>query len=389
MNATDQVLLAARPDFAAIARWVAPGARVLDLGCGDGALLRYLWEARQAPGYGVEIDDAEVLACFRNDVNVLQLDLESGLALFQNGSFDYVILSETLQTIHRIEFLTREMLRVGKEAIVSFPNFGHWQARLQVLAGRMPGLQDGPDAPPVGVVNEAAVREIFDGAPPVGRTLRAGGREVQVVGVINDMPYRDRRSPVPPTLYESAFQRSAWGGYHVFLRTDVPVARLEVRLREAVARVDPDIPVPHMRAQTEIIAQAGAKERVLTQLLTLFGGFALLLASIGLHGVTSYAVTRRTSEIGVRVAVGARPGQILWMVLRQVVVLAGIGLVVGVPAAVAGAPLVGSLLYGVAPTSPTAILAATAVMLGVAVVAGLLPALRAAKLDALVALRSE
>lgn len=259
----------------------------------------------------------------------------------------------------------------------------------RLLAGRMPGLQDGPDAPPVGVVNEAAVREIFDGAPPVGRTLRAGGREVQVVGVINDMPYRDRRSPVPPTLYESAFQRSAWGGYHVFLRTDVPVARLEVRLREAVARVDPDIPVPHMRAQTEIIAQAGAKERVLTQLLTLFGGFALLLASIGLHGVTSYAVTRRTSEIGVRVAVGARPGQILWMVLRQVVVLAGIGLVVGVPAAVAGAPLVGSLLYGVAPTSPTAILAATAVMLGVAVVAGLLPALRAAKLDALVALRSE
>jgi methionine biosynthesis protein MetW len=146
MNATDQVLLAARPDFAAIARWVAPGARVLDLGCGDGALLRYLWEARQAPGYGVEIDDAEVVACVKNDVNVLQMNLEDGLSVFRDGSFDYVLLSETLQTIHRTEQLMREMLRVGREVIVSFPNFGHWQARLQLLLGRMPISEELPYA---------------------------------------------------------------------------------------------------------------------------------------------------------------------------------------------------------------------------------------------------
>jgi predicted permease len=258
-----------------------------------------------------------------------------------------------------------------------------------LLEGRMPGLQDGPDALPIGVVNQAAVREIFGGTSPVGRTLRMGGLDVQIVGVVNDMPYRNRRDPVPSTLYQSAFQRSAWGGYHVFLRTGAPLARLEGPLRAAVAEIDPDIPVPHIRTQTEIIAQASAKERVFTQLLTIFGGFALLLASIGLHGVTSYAVTRRTSEIGVRVAVGATPGQILWMVLRQVVVLAGAGLVVGVPAAIAGAPLVGSLVYGVAPTSPVAITAAATVMLAVAVGAGLLPALRAARLDPLVAVRSE
>jgi ABC-type antimicrobial peptide transport system permease subunit len=203
------------------------------------------------------------------------------------------------------------------------------------------------------------------------------------------MPYRNSRDPVPATLYESAFQRSAWGGYHVFIRTDLPVAQLEKPLRAAVAQVDRNIPVPRIRAQTEIIAQSGAKERAFTQLLTIFGAFALFIAALGLHGLTSYAVTRRTSEIGVRMAVGAAPGRILWMVLRQVVVLSGIGLALGVPAAIAGAPLVGSLLYGIAPGSPGAIAAATLVMLAVAIVAGLVPALRAARLDPVDALRRE
>ena len=128
-----------------IARWVTPGARVLDLGCGNGALLRHLWHTRQAPGYGVEIDDAKVLECIRNDVNVLQMDLEDGLSAFQDGSFDYVILSETLQAIHRQEPLLRDMLRVGREAIVSFPNFGFWKARIQItFAGHMPVSRELP-----------------------------------------------------------------------------------------------------------------------------------------------------------------------------------------------------------------------------------------------------
>jgi methionine biosynthesis protein MetW len=138
MTDQEQALLAARPDFAAIAHWVAPGSRVLDLGCGDGSLLRYLWQVRQAPGYGVEIADERVLACVANDVNVLQVDLESGLSLFADGSFDCVVLSQTLQAMRHQEAILREMLRVGREVIVSFPNFGHWSARLQVLLGRMP-----------------------------------------------------------------------------------------------------------------------------------------------------------------------------------------------------------------------------------------------------------
>ena len=130
--------IAARADFSTIAGWVAPSARVLDLGCGDGSLLAYLRESRGVSGYGIEIDDAGVLASIGNRVNVLQSDLESGLAGFDDQSFDSVILSQTLQAMRHIEELVAEMLRVGREAIVSFPNFGHWSHRLQVLSGRMP-----------------------------------------------------------------------------------------------------------------------------------------------------------------------------------------------------------------------------------------------------------
>ncbi len=146
MTDADRALLASRPDLATIAQWVAPNARVLDLGCGDGMLLRYLWKERGSHGYGVEIDDAKVGASVRNDVNVLQMDLESGLSAFGDGSFDYVILSQTLQAMRHTEDIMREMVRVGREAIVSFPNFGHWASRLQVVKGRMPVSESLPHA---------------------------------------------------------------------------------------------------------------------------------------------------------------------------------------------------------------------------------------------------
>ena len=146
MTDHDSVLLARRPDLATVAQWVAPDARVLDLGCGDGMLLRYLWKERGAHGYGVEIDDAKVGESVRNDVNVLQLNLEDGLSAFGDGSFDYVILSQTLQAMRHTEDIVREMVRVGREAIVSFPNFGHWASRLQVVRGRMPVSDSLPHA---------------------------------------------------------------------------------------------------------------------------------------------------------------------------------------------------------------------------------------------------
>ena len=129
---------AGRADFATIASWIPRGARILDLGCGDGSLLAYLGRERGATGYGIEIDDAGVLASVANGINVLQSDLESGLAGFDDASFDCVILSQTLQAMRHAEDIVVEMLRVGREAIVTFPNFGHWAHRWQIVKGRMP-----------------------------------------------------------------------------------------------------------------------------------------------------------------------------------------------------------------------------------------------------------
>lgn len=133
-----------RPDFAAIAAWIPDGARVLDLGCGDGSLLRYLQGSNRVAGYGVEIVDANIVACIKNQVNVIQGDLESGLSGFENNSFDYVILSQTLQATRHTEPLMREMLRVGREGIVSFPNFGYWRNRMDILQGKMPVSKELP-----------------------------------------------------------------------------------------------------------------------------------------------------------------------------------------------------------------------------------------------------
>jgi methionine biosynthesis protein MetW len=127
-----------RPDFDVITGWVQPGERVLDLGCGDGSLLKGLTELRGVLGWGIEFDDAKVLAAIKNGVNVIQGDLEAGLKDFEDGAFHHVILSLTLQAMRHTEGIINEMLRVGREAVISFPNFGYWQHRQAILNGHMP-----------------------------------------------------------------------------------------------------------------------------------------------------------------------------------------------------------------------------------------------------------
>lgn len=130
--------MSTRFDFEVIARWVQPGDTALDLGCGDGSLLAFLRDTRGIKGYGVEADPNRVVACIRNGVNVLQIDLEKGLTDFNDGQFDHVIMSLSLQAVHHTEKILDEMLRVGREAVVSFPNFGYWKHRQAILNGRMP-----------------------------------------------------------------------------------------------------------------------------------------------------------------------------------------------------------------------------------------------------------
>ena len=175
---------AQRPDFAAIAQWVRRDAHVLDLGCGDGTLLKYLQQARGVTGYGVEIDDGNVLACVKNGVHVIQGDLERGLSEFEDGSFDYVVLSQTLQAMRNTERIMREMLRVGRAGIVTFPNFGYWKNRLQVLRGHMPVSENLPfewfDTPNIHLCTIADLERFCRerGIDIVERTVLTAGRAV-------------------------------------------------------------------------------------------------------------------------------------------------------------------------------------------------------------------
>ena len=127
-----------RYDFELIASWIPEKASVLDLGCGDGVLLAGLSATHGVTGYGVEISDSGVAASVRNGVHVIQMDMESGLSTFEDDAFDFVILSHTLQAMRNVELIMREMLRVGREGIVTFPNFGYWRHRLDILRGHMP-----------------------------------------------------------------------------------------------------------------------------------------------------------------------------------------------------------------------------------------------------------
>lgn len=135
-----------RNDFAIIAGWLPFGGKVLDLGCGDGELLAYLKASLEVRGYGVEKDDVNWLASMARGVNVIQMDLEAGLSGFADQSFDTVILSQTLQAMHNTEGILHEMLRVGREVIVTFPNFGYWRHRYQLITGQMPVSKDLPYA---------------------------------------------------------------------------------------------------------------------------------------------------------------------------------------------------------------------------------------------------
>jgi len=193
---------ALRPDLAVIGRWIAPGSRVLDLGCGDGSLMAWLQASRGCTGYGVEIDDEAVLSCVRRGVDVVQRDIEAGLGMFGHDQFDVVVLSMAIQATHQTEKVLREMSQVGSEGIVSFPNFGHWYHAWSILRGRMPVSREMPyewfNTPNLHL---ATVRDFEDflrrlGLVITGRAFLADGQPVGWLPALRATQaiYRFRRS---------------------------------------------------------------------------------------------------------------------------------------------------------------------------------------------------
>jgi methionine biosynthesis protein MetW len=176
-----------RDDLRQIAAWIADEARVLDLGCGDGTLMAYLRESRAARVYGVEIDDELVLQCVRRRLSVIQADLESGLRMFPDRMFDTVVLSQTLQAMHQTEAVLREMARVGRQGIVSFPNFGHWRHLAALIGGHMPVSPQMPyqwyDTPNVHLCTpkDFEILAARLGLAITGRALLANGQPVMVL----------------------------------------------------------------------------------------------------------------------------------------------------------------------------------------------------------------
>ena len=221
---------------------------------------------------------------------------------------------------------------------------------IPLIAGRAVDARDRTEAPRVIVINEAAATALFGNEPPLGRRLKIFNADTEVAGVVRDTKYDSVRKATVPTMFLPFVQTSApltLGAMYVVARTNVAPAVLTGALGGVVADVDRDVPVSRMKTQTDQIQESLATEFAFTRLLLAFAAFALFLACIGLHGLTSYAVARRTSEIGLRIALGAQRADVLWLILRQVVVVTAVGLAAGIPMAIAGGKAVASLLYGV------------------------------------------
>jgi predicted permease len=260
---------------------------------------------------------------------------------------------------------------------------------IPVQLGRNFDARDDRTAPKVAIVNEAAARKLFPDGKVVGR--RIGGSfeqsgEFEIVGVVRDTKYSSVRDPGPPTMYRCAWQGTA-RSLNVVLRTAGDPLGMTESVRAAMREVDPTLPIQRFTSQTEQISLRFAQERLFATAYTAFGALALVLACIGLFGVMSYSVARRTNEIGVRLALGAQRGRVVSMVLGESMLLVGIGVALGLAAALWAGRFVKTVLYGLSANDPLTVAAAVVVIALVSALAGYLPARRASHVDPMVALR--
>ena len=263
---------------------------------------------------------------------------------------------------------------------------------IDLMLGRDFTDADSEESPRVAVINETAARRIFGEENPLGHRIGRGNPpdySIEIVGVVADTKYNDFRNEPPLMVFYPQAQEIGAGPRTFAVRTLGNTETVVPQIREAVRRVDPDLPVLNVMTQREAEARLLIAERVFASVTTIFGGLALVVAAIGLFGLMSYAVSRRTREIGIRVALGAHKNQVLSAALRDSLTLVGIGVVLGVGGSLAATRLIGSMLFGLEPNDPATILAAVAVMLMVSAVAAYLPARRASRVNPIIALRHE
>ncbi len=261
---------------------------------------------------------------------------------------------------------------------------------IPVLVGRGFTRHDSTNADGVAVVNETAVQKFFAGKNPIGErfgnSIETSGK-TEIVGVIRDTKYHSLREPAPPTLYRVLPETAAAVAIVVRTAGD-PMSMIEP-VRAAMRQVDPDLPLTGMTTQTDQIEARVAQERLFALAYSMFGGLALLLACIGLFGLMSYNVSRRTNEIGIRIALGAQRAGVVGMVLRESMIMVIAGVAIGLAAAITAGRLLTAVLFGLAANDVWTITTAIALMAAVCLIAGYLPARRASRVDPMVALRYE
>jgi predicted permease len=271
---------------------------------------------------------------------------------------------------------------------------------IPIVAGRAFTTQDdverrGSNEYSYAVINESFAKQYFPGRSPIGQRFGlVNDREpvnpdIEVIGVIPDRKYRDLRETPPPQAYFPYFQGAHFWFMNIYLRTQGDPRQIENQLRERMRQFDPHVPLVGLQTMNEQIGFSLRTERLVASLSTVFSGLATLLAAIGLYGVMAYTVTRRTREFALRVAFGALQRDIIWLVMRDVLILITAGLAVGVPLAFALSSLVRSQIFGLGAHDPLTLVAATLALALVACLAGLIPALRASRADPVQSLRNE
>ncbi|HKR12939.1 MAG TPA: ABC transporter permease [Pyrinomonadaceae bacterium] len=267
---------------------------------------------------------------------------------------------------------------------------------IQLLRGREIEIRDTVSGPPVAVVNQTFVDRYFKDQNPIGRTFNFDDETddsapLQIIGVIADIKSEDAREPAQPAVYRPMLQVQDQAAYspNVQIRAIRDAASLAGPVRQAINQIDDKMPVFGVTTMDEQIRDRLTQERMIAQLVSFFGALALILACIGLYGVMAQGVARRTNEIGIRMALGAKGGNIAWMVLRETLLLVVVGLALGVPAALLAGRLVSSQLFALKGTDPWTLIAAAVVLTVVAMLAGYIPARRASRVDPLKALRYE